>query len=355
LEAKVSITKAILLVGGEGTRLRPLTLSHPKPMLPVAGFPITAHQIAKLAEVGITEVVLATSYQASVFNDWLKSASYLPVEITIVVEETPLGTGGAIRNAADHLGLAENESVMVLNGDVLSGHSLQKQIDQYETATVSASLHLVCVENPAAFGLVPTDENYQVKAFLEKPTKPEEIVTNQINAGCYVLGREAINQIAPGQPSSVERDIFPKLLASGYRIFGYLDNSYFLDLGTPYSYIQGSSDLVQQIVYSPLVKTKSEALIDSSAEVDSSAIIFAGSVVSAGAKVGSGAIVSGSIIEKGAVVGDGAQVFDSYLGENSIIENQLILSRVVIGANCSVGVEIPPGVRVWPSVSLVTE
>lgn len=348
----MKITKAILLVGGEGTRLRPLTLTTPKPMLPVAGYPITAHQIAKLAAVGITEVMLATSYQAEVFANWLAEQNYLSVSIKFAVEQTPLGTGGAIRNAADALGLAPDEAVVVLNGDVLSGHDLAGQISQYQASGAAASLHLVSVADPSAFGLVPTDEKNQVLAFLEKPKTQAEIVTNQINAGCYILNYHVIQQITAGISSSVERDVFPRLLSSGIIIDGYLDNSYFLDLGTPYSYIQGSADLVQQTVTSPLIKTKSEAMIHPTAQVDKSAMVFGGSVVSAGAKIGANAVVSGSIVFENAEIGENAELFDSILGKNSRIFSDLSLTRVVVSKNCQITVEIPPGTRVWPDLSL---
>lgn len=350
----MSITKAILLVGGEGTRLRPLTLSTPKPMLSVAGYPITAHQIAKLAEAGITQVMLATSYRAEVFAEWLTSQDYLPVEIKVAVEQTPLGTGGAIRNAAEVLNLAPGESVIVLNGDVLSGHDLIAQLSQYETSQAKASLHLVAVEDPSAFGLVPTDENQRVKAFLEKPKTAAEIVTNQINAGCYILSFEVVQQIELGKPSSVERDVFPQLLTNGIGMVGYLDNSYFLDLGTPYSFIQGSADLVQQKVKSPLIKNSAEAMIHPSAIVDPTALIYGGSVISAAAKVGANAVVSGSIVFENAEVAADSQLFDSILGKNSKIFSNLNLSRVVVAENCQIEAEIPYGVRVWPDLKLTS-
>ncbi|CAB4569239.1 MAG: NTP transferase domain-containing protein [Actinobacteria bacterium] len=346
------ITKAILLVGGEGTRLRPLTLTTPKPMLPVAGYPITAHQIAKLADAGITEVMLATSYRAEVFDNWLANQDYLTIEIRVAVEQTPLGTGGAIRNAADQLGLEVGESVVVLNGDVLSGHNLKAQIDQYAASNAAGSLHLVSVPDPSAFGLVPTDASGRVTEFLEKPKTPAEIVTDQINAGCYILSFELVQRIAPGVPASVEREVFPAALADGVTMLGYLDNSYFLDLGTPFSYIQGSADLVQQIVPSPLIKSKSEAIIHPSAKIDPTAIIFGGSVISADAVIEAGAVVSGSIVFDSARVGAGAQLFDSILGAKSHLVEDLALTRVVISEHCQIEVEIPPGTRVWPDLAL---
>lgn len=352
---KLSITKAILLVGGEGTRLRPLTLTTPKPMLPVAGYPITAHQIAKLAAAGINQVMLATSYRAEVFEEWLATQDYLDVEIKVAVEQTPLGTGGAIRNAADQLGLSAGESVIVLNGDVLSGHDLPQQISQYESSDAAGSLHLVSVPDPTAFGLVPTDEAHRVQAFLEKPKTKAEIVTDQINAGCYILSTELVNRIPTGAVASVERDVFPSALDDGVALIGYLDNSYFLDLGTPFSYIQGSADLVQQKVKSPLITTKTEALIHPTAKIADSAMIFGGSVIGANAIVEANTVVSGSIVFANATVSAGVQLFDSILGANSQLAPNLALTRVVISEHCQISAEIPPGTRVWPDLQLTTD
>jgi mannose-1-phosphate guanylyltransferase len=348
----MAITKTILLVGGEGTRLRPLTLTTPKPMLPVAGFPITAHQMAKLAAVGIKQVMLATSYHAEVFTAWQQSQDYLDLEIKFAIESTPLGTGGAIRNAADQLELAVDEAVIVLNGDVLSGHDLAKQMQEFESAKAVASLHLVTVEDPSAFGLVPTDPAGRVTAFLEKPKTAAEIVTNQINAGCYILRHDVISQIAAGKVSSVERDVFPALLNSGALVVGYLDDTYFLDLGTPYSYVQGSADLVTGKVASPLIKNPAEALIDPTATVDSTALIFGGSVIMAGAEISAGAVISGSIIFENAHVGVNSQLFDSIIGKNSKINSDLSLTKIVVAENSIISAEIPPGVRVWPDIEI---
>jgi mannose-1-phosphate guanylyltransferase len=348
----MAITKAILLVGGEGTRLRPLTLATPKPMLPLAGYPITAHQIAKLAAAGITEVMLATSYRTEVFADWLAQQDYLDLQIQFAIEEVPLGTGGAIRNAADHLNLTDGESVVVLNGDVLSGHNLKQQLIEYESANAGASLHLVSVTDPSSFGLVPTNDSGEVLAFLEKPATAAEIVTNQINAGCYILHFDVINQISQGVPSSVERDVFPALLKTQAKVIGYLDNTYFLDLGTPHAYVQGSADLVTGKVSSPLISNAAQAVIHPTAKVDPTAMVFGGSVVMAQAEISAGAVVSGSIIFANAKIAMNSQLFDSILGSNSKINSDLILNKIVVAENCTINAEIPPGVRVWPDLEI---
>ena len=234
--------EAILLVGGQGTRLRPLTIGTPKPLLPTAGVPFLAHQFAKAAAAGITHVVLATAYRASMFAECFGDGAAFGLEISYVHEAEPLGTGGAIRNAASGLRSGPDSPVVVLNGDILSGHDISAQIDLHRKSDAAVTLHLVEVPDPARFGCVPTDPEGRVTAFLEKTPNP---VTNRINAGCYVFRRSVIDEIPPGQVISVERVTFPDLIGAGALVMGYPDSSYWLDVGTPEAFVQGSCDLVR--------------------------------------------------------------------------------------------------------------
>ncbi len=233
--------EAILLVGGQGTRLRPLTIGTPKPLLPTAGVPFLAHQFAKAAAAGVTHAVLATAYRADMFAECFGDGSALGLEISYVQEDEPLGTGGAIRNAAAGLRGGPDSPVVVLNGDVLSGHDLAAQLDLHHKSDAAVTLHLVEVDDPSRFGCVPTDAAGRVTAFLEKTPDP---VTNRINAGCYVFRRAVIDAIPPGRVISVERQTFPGLIAAGAVIMGYPDSSYWLDVGTPEAFVRGSVDLV---------------------------------------------------------------------------------------------------------------
>src|SRR5713226_8897818 len=233
--------EAILLVGGQGTRLRPLTVEIPKPLLPTAGVPFLAHQLAKAAAAGVTRVVLATAYRAGMFAECLGDGSAFGLDICYVHEDVPLGTGGAIRNAAAMLRSGPDSPVLVLNGDILSGHDIGAQLDLHGKADAAVTLHLVEVPDPARFGCVPTDPAGRVTAFLEKTPEP---VTNRINAGCYVFRRRVIDEIPAGRVSSVERETFPALIASGAVVMGYPDSAYWLDVGTPEAFVRGSCDLV---------------------------------------------------------------------------------------------------------------
>ena len=347
--------EAVLLVGGQGTRLRPLTLSAPKPMLPVAGAPCTEHQIARAREAGVTRVVLGTSYRADVFTDAFGDGTALGVELEYVREQTPLGTGGAMRNVAAFLRSGPDDPVLVFNGDVLSGLDIGALVQHWRDAQADVALYLTRVENPRAYGLVPTDENDRVIAFLEKPQTPEEIVTDQINAGCYVFKRRLLDEIPAGRPVSVEREVFPALVASGATVIGHVDDSYWLDLGTPLAFVQGSADLVRGIAPSPAVPGAiGDALLLPGADVAGDATVTGGSVVGVGAVIGTGAVVDGSVIMDGAVIAAGAQIRRSIVGAGARIGRATHLVEAVVGNNATIGAgnELLSGVRVWPDVTL---
>lgn len=349
------MSEAVLLVGGQGTRLRPLTINTPKPMLPVAGVPCTLHQIARAREAGVDRVILATSYKAEVFRDYFGNGAEFGVELIYAVEEHPMGTGGAIRHISQHLLSGPNDPVLIFNGDVLSGVDLGNLVAQHKAAKAAVTLYLTRVADPRAFGLVPTDESGRVTAFLEKPQTEAEIVTDQINAGCYVFQRSVIDQIPAGRPVSVEREIFPKLLDSGAMVRGVVDDGYWLDLGTPLAFVQGSADLVTGRAPSPAVPgPRGEYLLLPAAEVSRRATISGGSVVGSGATVGAGAAVIGSVLLDGAVVAAGAVVRDSVIGLDAMVGAGATLDGVVVGDRAVIGPgnELTRGARVWPGITL---
>ena len=247
------MTEAILLVGGKGTRLRPLTVHTPKPMVPAAGVPFLTHQLARARAAGVEHIVLATSYLAEVFEPYFGDGAALGLHIEYVTEEEPLGTGGAIRNVASRLHSGPDDPVLIFNGDILTGLDIRALVDTHETTGADVSLHLTKVTDPRAYGLVPTDDTGRVQAFLEKPQTPEEIVTDQINAGAYVFRRSVIDAIPLGRPVSVERETFPGLLSAGAHLQGMVDSTYWLDLGTPAAFVRGSADLVLGRAPSPAV------------------------------------------------------------------------------------------------------
>ncbi|MEK6442548.1 NDP-sugar synthase [Pseudonocardia sp. T1-2H] len=341
--------EAVVLVGGKGTRLRPLTLSAPKPMLPTAGVPFLAHLLSRIRAAGIRRVVLGTSYLAETFADHFGDGESLGLDLTYVVEDTPLGTGGGIRNVAKHL---TAEHVMIFNGDVLCGTDLRAVVNTHRTTDADVTLHLVRVQDPRAYGCVPTDDDGRVTAFLEKTEDPP---TDQINAGCYVFRRSVIDLIPEGRPVSVERDTFPGLLEAGSRVSGHVDNAYWRDMGTPGDLVHGSSDLVRGVAPSAaLPGPTGELLVLEGAEISPDAFVFGGTTVGRGVRIGAGARVEGSMLFDGAVVEPGAIVETSVVGagatvgESAKVRDTVIGDRAVIGAHC----ELKGGMRVWPDISL---
>jgi mannose-1-phosphate guanylyltransferase len=347
--AKPSEVDAVVLVGGQGTRLRPLTLSAPKPMLPTAGLPFLTHLLSRIAAAGIEHVVLGTSYKAEVFESEFGDGSKLGLAIQYVTETEPLGTGGAIANVSAKL---RHDTALVFNGDVLSGVDLGALLDTHERNAADVTLHLVRVGDPRAFGCVPTDADGVVTAFLEKTQDPP---TDQINAGCYVFRREAIDRISRDRAVSVEREVFPAMLSDGLRVCGYVDATYWRDMGTPEDFVRGSADLVRGIAPSPaLGGHRGEQLVHDGAAVAPGALLIGGTVVGRGAEIGPGVRLDGAVIFDGVRVEAGSVIersiigFGARIGPRALIRDGVIGDGAHIGARC----ELLRGARVWPGVAI---
>ena len=342
-------TDAVILVGGMGTRLRPLTLSAPKPMLPTAGVPFLTHLVARIRDAGIEHIILGTSYQAEVFESFFGDGAAFGVAMEYVTETEPLGTGGGIRNVAPAL---RGDTALIFNGDVLSGVDLRKLLATHADSGADATLYLTKVADPRAFGCVPTDADGWVTAFLEKDPEP---VTDQINAGTYVFSRAVLDSIPAGRPVSVERETFPGLLASGARVAGHVDDAYWRDLGTPADFVAGSADLVQGIAPSPaLPGPTGSALVLPGAQVDPGAILTGGTAVGARARIGAQAVLDGAVLFDDVVVEAGAVVRRSVIGFGASIGAGAVVEDAVIGDRARIGesVELRAGARVWPDVEL---
>ena len=301
------MTLGILLVGGMGTRLMPLTRDTPKPMLPIAGLPVTEHQLMAAKRAGITTIVLATSYLSDVFIPYFGDGSRWGLDVRYAVEESPLGTGGAIKNAAAALNLkaGSDEPIVIFNGDVLSSHNLAKQIQEHVAHNADVTLHLTHVEDARAYGCVPVDESGRVTAFLEKMENP---ITNTINAGSYVFHPSVIETIAANTVVSVERDVFPALVTAGKKIYGYIEDAYWLDIGTPRALLAGSKHLVS-----------GDFKVDPTSTIAASAKLQDGSSIGAGCEVGDDVVISGSIVCAGVVIETGSEIRNSFIAPNSHI------------------------------------
>lgn len=348
--SELSPPEAVIVAGGFGTRLLPLTARRPKHLLDVGGVPFLEHQIARLAEAGVEHIVLATSYHADMFAPVLGDGSRWGIRLDYVLEEEPLGTGGAIRNVAGALADDPNGAVIILNGDVLSGHDLAGQLADFRAGRngrrVDVSLHLVEVEDARAFGCVPTDEEGRVLDFVEKSENP---VTNQINAGCYIFRRDIIDTIPADTVVSVERETFPGLVADAHLVVGFVDSAYWRDVGTPAALVAASRDVVLGVAPTPAIEAvESGARIDPSAEVGPAASVGGGSVVMPEAVIADGAEVTGSVVMTGARIGAGARVVDSVVGPGAVIGEKAELQEATVGDEATIGaaVSLPVGERV---------
>ena len=301
------MTSAILLVGGRGTRLSPITDEIPKPMLPIAGLPVTEHQILAAKKAGVKTLVLATSYLAEVFTPYFGDGSKWGIDLRYAIEKEPLGTGGAIAHAAAELEEGEKETVLIFNGDVISDHDISAQIATHKNSDADVTLHLIQVEDARAFGCVPTDSQGRVTAFLEKMDQP---VTDWINAGCYIFNRAVIDSIPNGVVTSVERETFPALIADNRRIVGYKENAYWLDIGTPSALFKASRDRV-----------KAGFDVHPTAQIDSSALLSGGTFIGAQAMIAAGATLENCIVCPGAQVATGARLERCFLAPGAIVES----------------------------------
>jgi len=294
--------KAIVLVGGEGTRLRPLTFTTPKQLLPVAGVPMIERVIANLAGHGVDEVVLSMGYRPDAFVDAYPDERCAGVPVRYAIEPELMDTAGAVRFAATWAGI--DERVVVVNGDVLTALDLGALVDLHAARGALATISLTPVDDPSRFGVVPTDDQGKVLAFIEKPP-PGEAPTNLINAGTYVLEPEVLSMIPGGRRVSIERETFPLLVEQG-RLYALASDAYWIDTGTPETYLQANLDLVGP-----------GGLVEG-ATVDAGAVVER-SVVGPGGRVGAGAVVRDSVLLPGAVVGPGATVCRSVVGAGARI------------------------------------
>jgi len=319
--------QAIVLVGGEGTRLRPLTSTTPKPALTLVDRPFLAYMIEWLAGHGVNEVVLACGFLPDVLREALiGEEERAGVRIRYVAEPEPLGTAGAIRFAADALGDELGERFLALNGDVLTDLDLAALQRAHAEWGATATIGLHPVEDSSSFGLVESHENGEVLAFLEKTgeRKPGEV-----NAGMYCLERSVLDLIPPRENVSIERDVFPCLVGDGLHSLRL--DGYWLDIGTPERYLQASWDILEGRVDTRVEPTAPGVLVDAGAEVDAGATIGPHAVVGPGCRVAAGAELRGAVLLDACAVGEGARVVDSVLAAGAEVPPGAVVEGVVAG------------------------
>jgi mannose-1-phosphate guanylyltransferase len=316
--------QAIVLVGGEGTRLRPLTSDVPKPAVTLVDRPFLAYAIEWLGAHGVSEVVLACGFLPNVLREVLGDDERSGVKITYVAEPEPLGTAGAIRFAADALGDRLEDSFLALNGDVLADLDLSALVRAHEERGAQASIGLHPVEDSSAYGLVRCDEEGRVLEFLEKTG---EAVPGEINAGAYVLNRSVLDLVPAGQAVSIEREVFPRLVGEG--LHGLLLEGYWMDIGTPERYLQASWDILEDRVQTQVEPTSPGRLI--AAEATIAGEVGRRAVISAGCNVEAGAEVGDSVLLEGCTISADARVQDSILAPGAKVEPGAHLVNAVIG------------------------
>ncbi len=312
--------KAVLLAGGFGTRLRPLTYTRPKHLLPICNRAHIEHVLDLLQRHGINAVVLTTSYLAEAFTDTVQRITERGMHMEVTHEEVPLGTAGAIKNAQSVIG---GDTFLVFNADVLTDADLGELLDFHRDKRAEATILLTPVEDPSAFGVVPTDEDGRVTGFIEKPP-PGQAPTDLINAGAYVLEPSVLDRIPDGEESSVERSLFPELVADGARLFALPTKAYWMDVGTPEKYLQANMDALEE-----RITLEGPGPIHPSARVHDKAVV-ASSCLGAGASIEGEAHVRGSVLLPGVVVCPGAQVEGCILGEEAVVASgEKLVNRTV--------------------------
>lgn len=310
--------RAVVLVGGFGTRLRPLTLSRPKPLLPVVHRPMLERCVSGLVSAGVDEVILALGFRPDTFEQAFPDGRVDGVRLRYAVEPEPLDTAGAVRFAATQAGV--NERLLVLNGDVLTDLDVGRLIELHERSAGRATIHLTEVDDPSRFGVVPIDDTNRVEAFVEKP--PAETAPSRwINAGTYVFEPEVVAAIPAGRPVSMEREVFPQLVEDGH-LYALQDDSYWIDAGTPRAYLDASLDLIDG------TRDEEQAVHDT-ATVHHDATVRR-SVISRDATVSAGASVLDSVVLDGAQVGPGATISDSIIGPRGRIGAAASLTQLCV-------------------------
>lgn len=342
--------RAVVLVGGLGTRLRPLTLRTPKQMLPVAGRPMIEWVVEHLAGHGVDEVVLSLGYRPDAFRRAYPDATCAGVRLVYAVEDEPLDTAGAIRFAAGAAGV--DERFLVVNGDILSDLDVSALLafhaDAHEQAGALATIGLVPVEDPSAYGVVTTDGEGKVQAFVEKPA-PGDAASHDINAGCYVLEPEVLDRIPGTGRVNIERETFPALVAEG-RLWALSQHGWWVDVGTPERYLQASLELLDKGA------GQGEAgLVDHSAVVASSAVVTR-SVLGPGCRIGRNARVRDSVVFSRAVVGNGATISGSIVGASAVVGDAASVSglsvlgnEVEVDGGATLEAAVLPDPGTWPA------
>ena len=341
--------KAIILAGGLGTRLRPLTWNTPKSLVPVLNRPFLEYVLRHLKQHGINEVVLALSNLSSPILECFGDGHNLGIRIEYLIEESARGTAGAIKNAASRL---VSDTFFVLNGDIFSDLDYTAMLKFHYKCHSSATIALTAVDNPQAYGLVKTADTLQVTSFIEKPG-PEEITTDLINAGTYILEPNVLDLIPPGTAYSTERQLFPSMLANGSSVYAFPSDGYWIDIGTPEKYRRLNSDLLlgtggqygfqnggiiigHNSQIHPTTKFKSPVLIGDNCVIGSNVVITGPTVIGENCRIDEAAKISGSVIWHGVTINSGGCISSSIAAEACVFHANCEVEHTVLGARATI-------------------
>ncbi len=347
------VLKAVILAGGEGTRLRPITLSRPKPMAPIGNRPFLEHMLAHLRRHGVTDVILAMGYLPGPIQDYFGDGERLGLRLSYVVEDHPLGTAGAARNALGHL----DGTCFVFNGDVFTTIDLGAVLAHHRNRGAGMTLTLTPVEDPSRFGVVVRDPDTRIRQFIEKPRR-EEAPTNLINAGIYVLEPSILGQVPPDQFVMFETDVFPRLLQDGTVFLGVEAGGYWVDIGTPAKYLEVNRDYAAGRIDSGVVRhsawSADEACVGDECVLGPGTLVSRDSTIGDGSVLGAGVTLEGAVVLNAAELGDGVTVAGSVIGQGARVgPGATIAAESVIGDGCSVGAGARlVATRVWKDLSI---
>ena len=355
--------QALILVGGEATRLRPLTCNMPKAMVPVLNIPFLEHMIRYLGRHGVNDIVLAQGHLPKSMDNYFQDGSRFGVKLTYSLESKPMGTGGAIKNAEQFL----DDTFFVFNGDIFTDLDLTAMLQFHRERGASAAISLTPVEDPTAYGVIETTSSGRVKRFLEKPNR-DQVTTNMINAGTLILKKEFLKLIPPDINYSYERQLFPQLLEMGEPIYGFPSSAYWIDIGKPETYLQLHRDLLGGKVQGYTLTPGQNVKIGENCSIHPEANITGPAVIGSHCSIGSGAKVTGpTVIGTGSVIEEDAAVEFSVIWQKTHIGIKANLSECLIANNChfdsnanavksvigdhiniSRNTRLGPGSRIWP-------
>jgi len=355
--------KAIILVGGKATRLMPLTNNIPKAIVPVLNTPFLEHVIRHLSQHEIKDIILAQGHLPQPIEGYLGDGSQLGVKLSYIVEDTPLGTAGAIKNAESYL----DDTFLVLNGDIFTDLDITAMIDFHRQRKAKVTISLAPVDDPTSYGLIETDGWCRITRFLEKP-KPEEVTTNMINAGTYVLEPDVLAYIPPQKAVSIERETFQQLLARKEPVYAFSSPAYWLDMGTPEKYFQLHRDLLGGRCRQCALAQTDEVIIGEGSNIHPTARIKGPAIIGANCAIGRGvkligpvvigyggtiledSVIEDSIIWRNARLGPRTRIKGSILADNCCLQEDSSCEKAVLGDNVTVarGCKLKPGSRIEP-------